>query len=386
MKNIMALSGITLALLSASLQTQAQTTEQSWVGGFGLLYNDDKYAKVSSEGAYDDGRGFGLEYGFRFSNEWAVRAELTALTLDYLAAPGSPSDDSGMLFGVDAMYFLANDAMYIFGGLKRHSMEYSANLANVGFGKHWSLSDNLKLITEMAVYHDFGQSFNDYSVKLGLAYTFGESTASAPVSKPTVAPVAQVVNTVVDTDNDGVADTKDSCPNTAAGTKVDMNGCPLPVKVDTDKDGVADELDKCPDTPVNDKVDEDGCTQFDEKTISFNLDVKFANNSSQIEEPNNSDIQKLVQFLKRYGKTSVEVEGHTSAPGSAEYNMWLSQRRAEAFRDMLINTYGISAERVTAQGYGETQLLDSRYTAEAPRVNRRITVKIEDTVKVRLTK
>ncbi|MGV3696506.1 OmpA family protein [Flavobacterium sp.] len=45
-----------------------------------------------------------------------------------------------------------------------------------------------------------------------------------------------------DTDKDGVSDSKDKCPDTPAGTKVDKNGCP----VDTDKDGVADYLDTCP--------------------------------------------------------------------------------------------------------------------------------------------
>jgi OmpA-OmpF porin, OOP family len=58
-----------------------------------------------------------------------------------------------------------------------------------------------------------------------------------------------------DTDRDGVADSKDQCPDTPAGVKVDKNGCPL----DTDGDGVADHLDNCPGTPASVPVDATGC-------------------------------------------------------------------------------------------------------------------------------
>ena len=380
MKKMLALSSVSLALIVSSIQAQAESLEQKWIGGFGMIYNDDKYKKQSDVGVYDDGSGFGLEAGFRFSNDWAIRTELTRLTLDYVPRSGSPSDDSGMLFGLDAMYFLPNDSMYLFGGIKRHSMDYTANFGTLGFGKHWAISDNWRLVTEVATLLDFGETLNDYTVKIGFAYMLGASSSQGkPMTK-----AAPVANERVDSDNDGVIDSLDACPQTVAGTVVDSRGCP--VVTDQDNDGVNDTKDRCPDTPAADRVDQDGCTIFEEKQISFNLNVQFANNSSEISSPNSEEIKALVQFLKRYGKTSVEVEGHTSAPGSAEYNMWLSERRAEAFRDMLINTYGISAERVTAKGYGETQLLDSSNTAEAHRLNRRITVNIEDTVKVRLTK
>ena len=58
-----------------------------------------------------------------------------------------------------------------------------------------------------------------------------------------------------DADGDGVADGNDKCPNTPAGVRVDANGCPL----DADGDGVADYLDKCPGTPAGVKVDANGC-------------------------------------------------------------------------------------------------------------------------------
>ncbi len=59
----------------------------------------------------------------------------------------------------------------------------------------------------------------------------------------------------MDSDGDGVPDSKDRCPGTPEGAKVDARGCP----VDSDGDGVFDGLDRCPDTPRGAKVDAEGC-------------------------------------------------------------------------------------------------------------------------------
>ena len=58
-----------------------------------------------------------------------------------------------------------------------------------------------------------------------------------------------------DSDEDGIVDSKDMCPNTPSKIKVDQFGCPM----DEDKDGVPDYIDKCPDTPEKVKVDKKGC-------------------------------------------------------------------------------------------------------------------------------
>ena len=60
-----------------------------------------------------------------------------------------------------------------------------------------------------------------------------------------------------DSDGDGVSDSQDQCPGTPAGTPVDSNGCALPE--DSDNDGVSDDQDFCPGTPANTPVDSNGC-------------------------------------------------------------------------------------------------------------------------------
>jgi OOP family OmpA-OmpF porin len=58
-----------------------------------------------------------------------------------------------------------------------------------------------------------------------------------------------------DADNDGVRDSRDKCPDTPVGARVDANGCPI----DSDNDGVADGIDQCPNTPAGARVDARGC-------------------------------------------------------------------------------------------------------------------------------
>ncbi len=63
-----------------------------------------------------------------------------------------------------------------------------------------------------------------------------------------------------DGDNDGIADTRDQCPNTPAGATVNSVGCSASQR-DTDNDGVKDNLDQCDNTPAGETVDGNGCSE-----------------------------------------------------------------------------------------------------------------------------
>ena len=86
------------------------------------------------------------------------------------------------------------------------------------------------------------------------------------------------------------------------------------------------------------------------------------------------DIPKLdrdVATLKEWGDVKVEVAGHTCNIGTDEYNMGLSQRRADAVRNYLISK-GVSADRLTAKGYGESRPIADNSTREGRIQNRRV--------------
>lgn len=417
-----------VALMTTSCLSVAKDKPdyQSWVGGFAEYYNADS-DKPLNPGKLQDGPGLGLEFGYRFSPEWAARLEWSRLDIDTKDALSS--SETGNRIGVDAMYFVKDDLFYLFGGVKNNSLGKSARMGNLGLGKHWEVSDNFRVITEAAVYHDFGQSYRDYGLKVGLAYVFGgSSTPSAPKDSDqdgVFDSIDQCPNTPsgtrvdakgcdIDSDKDGVVNTLDMCPNTPIGTKVDATGCnadkdgdgvlnaqdkcpntPAGTKVgakgcslqlDSDQDGVLDDVDQCADTPLSDKVDAVGCSIFEEKQVTVNLKVLFANNSAEINNPSDSQFQDFADFMARFPNTDATIEGHTSEVGAASYNLSLSEKRANAVLQLLVETYGVDATRVKAIGYGETRLLDASGSAEAARINRRIEAVVTATEKVKVSK
>lgn len=429
MKKIALCVAAALTVAAASVQAQEAPPYENWVGGFAQYYNADG-TKNEPVGGLSDGKGFGAEVGFRFDPAWALRFELGRVLIGHDSGNPQALDDDGTQMGADVMYFLENDAAYLFTGLREQSLiSESYRMANVGIGKHWEVSDNIRVITEAAAYHDFGQGHNEFSAKLGLAYIFGApKTISNPdsdgdgvydaVDRCPSSPIGQQVDAtgcnidmdgdgvlnaqdqcpmtpagskvdargcaIKDADNDGVLDANDSCPNTAAGVKVNAKGCAL--NLDTDNDGVLDSKDKCLGTPMSDKVDATGCSVFEKKEVSVSLDMLFANNSSIITNPDSARLQEFVAFMKRYPNTQAVIEGHSSAVGDANYNQMLSEKRAKSVRTLLINDYDVDPARLQAIGYGESRLKNTDNTAEAHRVNRRIEVKVSALVETKATR
>ena len=207
----------------------------------------------------------------------------------------------------------------------------------------------------------------------------------------------------IDSDGDGVYDYLDLCPGTPAAAigMVDQNGCPL----DTDKDGVYDYMDECPETPAVARnfvdsvgcfldTDGDGVYDYEDQCptiagVKENLGcpeikreirnllkkamsgIQFENAKATI-KPNSykilNDIAKIFIDNPTY---IVEVQGHTDNVGKYDYNMDLSERRAQAVRTYLINQ-GVPAERLTAHGYGPDRPIDDNKTKAGRAKNRRV--------------
>jgi outer membrane protein OmpA-like peptidoglycan-associated protein len=81
-------------------------------------------------------------------------------------------------------------------------------------------------------------------------------------------------------------------------------------------------------------------------------------NKAEIRKDASSDLEKLATFLQDNPTVKVEVASHTDSRGSDEYNLKLSQERAQAVVDYL-NQKGIATSRMIAKGYGETVLINS---------------------------
>jgi OmpA-OmpF porin, OOP family len=111
-----------------------------------------------------------------------------------------------------------------------------------------------------------------------------------------------------------------------------------------------------------------------EKGIVLTLgDILFETGKANLMPGAMHSIDILVDFLKKYPKRNVLIEGFTDSTGSETYNLGLSQRRADAVRDALI-ARSIGAERVTTKGYGERFPVTSNATSAGKQQNRRVEI------------
>ena len=207
----------------------------------------------------------------------------------------------------------------------------------------------------------------------------------------------------IDSDGDGVADYIDMCPHTpeAAYGMIDQYGCPL----DTDRDGVYDYLDTCSDTPVEGRnhVDENGCLLDTDQDGVYDYQdlcptiagvkenkgcpevkrevrnllkkamsgIQFENGKATIKKNSYKILNDIAKIFIDNTDYIVEVQGHTDNVGKRDYNIDLSERRAQAVRTYLIEK-GVPATRLSAHGYGPDVPIADNKTKEGRAKNRRV--------------
>lgn len=113
------------------------------------------------------------------------------------------------------------------------------------------------------------------------------------------------------------------------------------------------------------------------EAVRVELDVKFDFDRAEVKSGSYDDIRNLADFMKEYGQTSTVVEGHTDSVGTDAYNQRLSERRANAVRDVLVNQHGLDSSRIEAVGYGESRPVADNATEEGRAINRRVEAEVE---------
>jgi OOP family OmpA-OmpF porin len=311
----------------------------------------------------------------------------------------------------------------------------SGPVANIGAGLKYMVSDSFYLRAEIRDAINFIDDLEHTLVyNVGFTIPFGETSAKPapepePMPEPKPAP-KPVVKADIDSDKDGIYDRADSCPNTPAGVKVDQKGCmydidrdgvadeldqcvntPRDVKVDatgceldTDRDGVGNSKDQCPRTPMDAEVgtngceldsdndgvvngldrcqdskagaivDNNGCEVISEE-VKFDFEITFDTNSNVVKDAFKARLNLFADLMKKHPELKVEVQGHTDSLGSRAYNQALSERRALAVKNYLVNQ-GVEGTRLTSKGYGPDQPIASNATKAGRHANRRVEAKI----------
>lgn len=100
-------------------------------------------------------------------------------------------------------------------------------------------------------------------------------------------------------------------------------------------------------------------------------DILFDYDQATLKQESDKQLQHIVSLLLQNPDLKVEIQGHTDNEGEAEYNLTLSEKRANTVFQYL-QLFGITPERLLAKGYGESQPVSSNDTEEGRAKNRRV--------------
>lgn len=135
---------------------------------------------------------------------------------------------------------------------------------------------------------------------------------------------------------------------------------------DSDNDGVYDKSDQCPDTPEGASVNTVGCWAFS-NTALFDFD------KSDIKSAAYPMLNEAVTVLEKNPSMNITLQGHTDNVGSSEYNMGLSLDRANAVKDYFVGK-GIAADRLATEGFGFTRPVSLNDSESGRSLNRRVEI------------
>lgn len=111
--------------------------------------------------------------------------------------------------------------------------------------------------------------------------------------------------------------------------------------------------------------------------ICMNLNVQFDLNKADVKEKYLGAIEEAAKFMKDNPEATAVIEGHADNLGNYEYNIKLSERRAENVKNIMVDKFGVEASRLSTKGYGYTKPIATNKTAEGRQKNRRIDAVIE---------
>jgi OmpA-OmpF porin, OOP family len=311
-----------------------------YIGGF--VFDDHQQADLRQNRVT-----YGFRMGYDFTDHFGAEVVGSYVRPEYKVGDSHFNDWLGHM---DLLYnFMPQSRLvpYLVVGGGVQSMQYTRGageqtdgIFNVGAGFKLFLSDDVALRFDgrhIFDYQDDQETIHNWEYSAGLSFLFGGTkkaaevvAAPAPAAEPAPAPVAE----------------------------------PAPQEA--------------PLAPVPAAEPTPGHYKYCE-TLHIEFDVDRA-----IVRPEfYPQVNKVCDFMKKYPDTTGVIEGHTDNVGSPEHNMELSQRRAQAVVDYMVQNCGIDRSRLTAKGFGMTRPVADNATDEGKQKNRRIEAVIDCVTQVK---
>ena len=274
---------------------------------------------------------YGMRAGYLVTKNWEIEG-----AFDYM-------HNAAEMFQADVLYhFMPENGSFhpfVAAGVgeahvrPRHSESYTTAMADFGVGFKYFLT---KTVAVRADFRDVITHSNNAVLTAGLTFAFGGKTP-APAPAPEPAPVSH--------------------PKPAPKPEAKPEPVPSP----------APEPEPAAPPPPAPEA---------EPVKIILEDVHFEHNSARLTPAAKEILDSNIALLKDNTAIKVEIQGHTSAVGTALYNMKLSWKRADAVKDYLTKE-GIAPERMTTVGYGKTKLAvpelrPYKRQSKAARINRRV--------------
>lgn len=318
-----------------------------------------------------------------------------AARFDIDAVDVEPETDFALSYGVGAKFYVWNNVAVRADVRQHHVMNALEDTRKAATGQPEVISADLYM-NELSIGVSYFLGGPKDSDKDGV-YNRGDLCPDTPLGV-----IVDDVGCPMDTDMDGVFDGLDQCPHTPYGATVDEFGCPSDDDLDmvlngldqcpetppgalvdvygcpfdTDNDGYYDGIDRCPDTPAGAVVDDKGCSEIQEGIQTGLLvlhNVYFDFNEDTLRPESLPVLNEVGQALMQRPGVRFEIQGHTDAIASMEYNQELSERRAgTVLRYLLDNFSELDVSLYSARGLGETKPIATNETPEGRQENRRV--------------
>ncbi len=375
---------IFLGLLGCSLfsgQLMAQTKDYPWqaeLSGTALDY----FGPLTGEYFRTDSLSFGLTVGAHaYVNNWlnlSFNSSFVPTVNDYPISEEETKSTS--LIDVSAMMQLKSN------GTIFEEDAFFAPFISTGFGLNSASNINrIYIPAALGLKFRFSPTFSfqvqgTYKLELNeedfqhVAYSAGlvfalPGTKTKPEEEeeqPVDVPPAVAENSK-DSDQDGVVDSEDQCPD-EPGLLMYM-GCPS-----KDNTVEKEDLNNKPSNNLDNFVDNNTGRMTQEEQGVFDRavqNINFESGTANLTMESEYVLDSLATILNRYPEYSLKISGHTDNTGSSRDNKILSVKRAFKVKYFLSNR-GVKMGRITSDGYGDTQPISNNDTEEGRSLNRRV--------------